>query len=92
MLKILQKLLPKEKIPPCIGTSAEMIQRDLAEHIEMYAAAFLKETNLNASECVLIASPVFFGYQYEFKKKDAPQEIAEQNGHIAQQPQECNAG
>lgn len=42
----------------------------LAENIEMYASAFLKETNLKASECVLEVTPVGMGYRYEFKKKD----------------------
>ena len=57
---------------PLIGTREEMAARDLSEHIEKYAAAFIKETGLKASEVLLVQRqyldrlfPV-----YEMVKKD----------------------
>ena len=79
-MKILKNLFHGKELPKRISDSkVEMIQYDLAEHIEMYAAAFLKETNLKPSECILIWRPVGYGcgYEYELKKKDAPQKAVE---------------
>jgi hypothetical protein len=55
-----------------IGTTVKLAEREFNEYIEKYAAAFLKETGLKASECVLIQKQSLdsFGYEYEVRKKE----------------------
>jgi hypothetical protein len=70
MLKILEMFFPKRSLPKLVCENhAESVRRDLAEHVEMYAAAFLKETNLKPSECELIVEQDHTGFRYEFRKK-----------------------
>jgi hypothetical protein len=75
-LKILEKLIGKKDVPPIVGTRSDMMKCELAEHIEMYAAAFLKETGLNPCDVVLEQTESMhkFGYEYVFRKK-TPQEV-----------------
>lgn len=58
---------------PLLLHKYDMAQTDLAEHIEQYAAAFLKETKLNPSECHLVVvqcgnNPLMMTYKYEKTK------------------------
>lgn len=78
-LRILEELIGKKEVPPFLGDKIDMEKRMLAEHIEKYAAAFLKETKLSPCDVVLEQRESFekFGYTYVFRKK-TPQEIKEE--------------
>ena len=71
---VLSKIF-KKQVEFCssgIAGRIEMIQADCAEHIEKYAAAFLKETGCKAAEVMLIQREHFYGigYEYELKNKE----------------------